>query len=109
MISFIDRNPVARGADIKMKETTCAVCGATLARPDRYEDVPDDIETEREHLERTDHIPFSIPTVAACQHCGCVWGYSGDERKPTCPNCRNKTDPEADTTARIIAIDENDG
>lgn len=84
-----------KAGTIDVDESKCEECGEMLAIPDRYEDVPADLETEYEHYQRTGHIPFRIPRVVACEHCEHMWGYTGGgETEASCPKCFYQTSIE---------------
>lgn len=107
MRTFLVPTMVVGNVETEMEEITCAECGETLARPDRYEDIPDGMETGHEHLSQTGHVPFSLPRIAACDHCEYVWCYTGDKDNTSCPVCEYKTtvNPEVDVEIRAVSID----
>lgn len=71
-----------------MKERTCNYCGESVYLAERGEQL-DGYETPVEHLERTGHA-YNEPEIRKCLNCGNVWGFSGQNDRPTCPFCRGK-------------------
>lgn len=104
MNSFFVPSMVVGSTGSTMEETTCTECNDKLALPARYEDIPEGMETEHEHLTRTGHVPFDIPQIAACEHCEHVWCYWGSKETTSCPACEYKTeiDPGVDIEIRAV-------